>query len=196
MKFLIPALVLSVCIPAAFSQEQIIPKPAEITLLEGPPAQLTPASAIVPMTQDKPFLDRAGQFQQMLSQGAGLPLSLKTAQEAPKNAACIIIKKDPSLAARGGRKPIPSSPPPGKYTVTLLYEIGANAVEIESVGLYEGDKEIARDAHPGKSGARKENIRYTLNVPAAKEGAGYTVKARLKGSQENGSYGTVYGETP
>lgn len=114
MKFLIPALVLSVCIPAAFSQEQIIPKPAEITLLEGAPSQLTPASAIVPMTQDKPFLDRTGQLQQMLSQGAGLPLSLKTAQEAPKNAACIIIKKDPSLAARGGEEAYSLQSSPGQ----------------------------------------------------------------------------------
>ena len=46
MKFLIPALVLSACLPAAFSQEQIIPKPAEITVFHGKPAQLTPAKLI------------------------------------------------------------------------------------------------------------------------------------------------------
>lgn len=85
---------------------------------------------------------------------------------------------------------------PGKYTVTLLYEKGANAVEIESVALYEGDREIVRDAHAGKSGAQKENIRYTLNVPAVKPNAAYTVKARLKGSKGNDSYGTVYCEVP
>lgn len=101
MKLLIPALVFSACLPAAFSQEQIIPKPAEITLLKGSPARLTPASAIVSTTQDKPFLNRARQLQQMLSKGTGLPLPLKTPQEAPKNGTCIIIKKDPSLASRG-----------------------------------------------------------------------------------------------
>lgn len=101
MKFLIPSLLLSTCLPAAFSQEQIIPKPAEITLLKGRPAQLTRASAIISMTQDKSFLNRAGQLQQMLSEGTGLPLPLKTPQEAPQNAACIIIRKDPSLAAKG-----------------------------------------------------------------------------------------------
>ena len=41
---------------------------------------------------------------------------------------------------------------PGKYTVTLLYDKGAHAIEIESVALYEGEKEIARDAHSGRSG--------------------------------------------
>lgn len=101
MKFLIPALVLSACLPAAFSQEQIIPKPAEITVFHGKPAQLTPASAIITATQDKAFLNRARQLQQMLGEGTGLPLPLKTPGEAPENAACIIIKKDPALAAKG-----------------------------------------------------------------------------------------------
>ena len=78
MKFLIPALVLSACLPAAFSQEQIIPKPAEITVFHGKPAQLTPASAIITATQDKAFLNRARQLQQMLGEGTGLPLPLKT----------------------------------------------------------------------------------------------------------------------
>ncbi|WMB15701.1 beta-N-acetylhexosaminidase [Akkermansia muciniphila] len=101
MKFLIPALVLSASFPAAFSQEQIIPKPAEITLFKGSPARLTRNSFIITATQDKAFLNQAGQLQQMLSEGTGLPLPLKTAGQASKKAACIIIKKDPSLAARG-----------------------------------------------------------------------------------------------
>ncbi|HBN17584.1 MAG TPA: beta-N-acetylhexosaminidase, partial [Akkermansia sp.] len=101
MKFLIPALVLSASFPAAFSQEQIIPKPAEITLFKGSPARLTRDSFIITTTQDKAFLNQAGQLQQMLSEGTGLPLPLKTAGQASKKAACIIIKKDPSLAARG-----------------------------------------------------------------------------------------------
>ena len=101
MKFIIPALALSACLPAAFSQEQIIPKPAEITLFTGSPARLTPDSLIITETQDKAFLDQAGQLQQMLSEGMGLPLPLKPAGQASKKAACIVIKKDPALAARG-----------------------------------------------------------------------------------------------
>ena len=101
MKFIIPALALSACLPAAFSQEQIIPKPAEITLFTGSPARLTPDSLIITETQDKAFLDQAEQLQQMLSAGTGLPLPLKPAGQASKKAACIVIKKDPALAARG-----------------------------------------------------------------------------------------------
>lgn len=101
MKFIIPALALSACFPVAFSQEQIIPKPAEITLFTGSPARLTPDSLIITETQDKAFLDQAGQLQQMLSAGTGLPFPLKPAGQTSKKAACIVIKKDPALAARG-----------------------------------------------------------------------------------------------
>lgn len=85
---------------------------------------------------------------------------------------------------------------PGKYTVTLLYDKGAHAIEIKSVALYEGEKEIARDAHVGRSGAKQENIQYILNVPEARQGASYTVKARFKGTGGNDSHGTVYLEAP
>ena len=85
---------------------------------------------------------------------------------------------------------------PGKYTVTLLYDKGAHAIEIESAALYEGAREIARDVHAGKSGTHKENIQYILNVPEARQGASYTVKARFKGAGGSDSYGTVYCETP
>ena len=55
----------------------------------------------MPDVRDKAFLNRATQLQQILSEGTGLPLPLKTPQDAPKNAATIIIKKDSSLASRG-----------------------------------------------------------------------------------------------
>lgn len=85
---------------------------------------------------------------------------------------------------------------PGKYTVTLFYDKGQCAIGIESVALYEGDREISRDTHAGKSGTSKENIQYFLNVPSVKSGASYAVKARFKGDGGNDSYGTVYCETP
>mgnify|MGYP000526625360 FL=1 len=101
MKLTLPACVLFLCLPSVFAQEQIIPKPAEITLQKGAPATLTRDSAIVPDVRDTAFLNRATQLQQILSEGTGLPLPLKTPQDAPKNAANIIIKKAPSLASRG-----------------------------------------------------------------------------------------------
>lgn len=110
MKFIIPALALAACLPAAFSQEQIIPKPAEITLFTGSPARLTPDSLIITETQDKAFLDQAEQLQQMLSAGTGLPLPLKPAGQASKKAACIVIKKTQPWPP-GEKKPTPSNHP-------------------------------------------------------------------------------------
>ena len=101
MKLTLPACILLFCLPSVFAQEQIIPKPAEITLQKGSPAMLTRNSAIVPDVRDKAFLNRAMQLQQILSEGTELPLPLKTPQDAPKNAANIIIKKDSSLASKG-----------------------------------------------------------------------------------------------
>lgn len=111
MKFLIPALVLSSCLPAAFSQEQIIPKPAEITVFQGKPAQLTPASAIITTAQDKSFLHRARQLQQMLSKGTGLPLPLKRPGKRRKMPPASSSKRTRPWPRRE-RKPTPSNPPP------------------------------------------------------------------------------------
>ena len=84
----------------------------------------------------------------------------------------------------------------GKHTVTLLYDKGAHAIEIESVALYENSREVSRDAHAGRSGAHKENIQYILNAPDPRQGATYTVKANFKGAGGRDSHGTVYFETP
>ena len=59
MKLTLPACILLFCLPSVFAQEQIIPKPAEITLQKGSPAMLTRNSAIVPDVRDKAFLNRA-----------------------------------------------------------------------------------------------------------------------------------------
>lgn len=116
MKLTLPACVLFLCLPSVFAQEQIIPKPAEITLQKGAPATLTRDSAIVPDVRDKAFLNRATQLQQILSEGTGLPLPLKTPQDAPKNAANIIIKKTPPWHPEE-RKPTPSNPLPAESSL-------------------------------------------------------------------------------
>lgn len=100
MKLTLPACVLFLCLPSVFAQEQIIPKPAEITLQKGAPATLTRDSAIVPDVRDKAFLNRATQLQQILSEGTGLPLPLKPRRTRQKRRQ-YHHKKDSSLASRG-----------------------------------------------------------------------------------------------
>lgn len=150
MKFIIPALALSACFPVAFSQEQIIPKPAEITLFTGSPARLTPDSLIITETQDKAFLDQAGQLQQMLSAGTGLPLPLKPAGQTSKKAACIVIKKDPALAARGEEAYSIQSSPSG----IILSAADAKSIFYAGQSLVQMMPSVFHDRTANKSAVR------------------------------------------
>ena len=60
-----------------------------------------------------------------------------------------------------------------KYTVTLLYDKGAHAIEIESVALYEGEKEIARDAH-SVSYTHLSSARWNITAWSASANCGWT----------------------
>ena len=150
IKFIIPALVLSAGLPTAFPQEQIIPKPAEITLFKGNPARLTPDSFIITATQDKAFLDQSGQLQQMLSEGTGLPLPLQPSGQASQKAACIIIKKDPSLAARGEEAYSIQSSPDG----VILSAADAKGIFYAGQSLVQMMPAIFHDGKADKSAVR------------------------------------------
>ena len=80
----------------------------------------------------------------------------------------------------------------GSMEVTLLYSKGANALAIESVGLYEEGKLVSEDKHTGASGVLKKNVTYKVNLPALKKGAKYTLKAQVKGDAGNDSRGIAY----
>ena len=53
---------------------------------------------------------------------------------------------------------------PGVYTVTFLYESGADAAIIRSVELRDGDTPVAEDRHNGFAGKNPNNNVYTLKV--------------------------------
>ena len=73
----------------------------------------------------------------------------------------------------------------GTYEVDVRWQKGAHALQIEKVELWEGDRLVATDAHPGYAGIRRENTRYTLRLPAYRTGLeDYTV--RITGSGHGG----------
>lgn len=73
----------------------------------------------------------------------------------------------------------------GTYEVDVRWQKGAHALQIEKVELWEGDRLVATDAHPGYAGLRRENTRYTLRLPAYRTGLeDYTV--RITGSGHGG----------
>lgn len=81
---------------------------------------------------------------------------------------------------------------PGAYEVVVWYRDGWHAVRIEWVALLEDGREVARDAHEGRSGTRRENVSYALTLPERRPGSKYTVRARVYGLGGRDSNGLVF----
>ena len=79
----------------------------------------------------------------------------------------------------------------GQCVVSLSYTRGVHGVGIEWVALLEDGREIARDAHAGFSGGSPRKPTYTLDLPARKAGARYSVQAKLAGDGGTDSNGEV-----
>lgn len=70
----------------------------------------------------------------------------------------------------------------GDYEVTFRWKRGANALAIEKVELFEGERLVASDAHPGRAGLRHEANTYTLSLPAYRTTLDdYTLRATVSG---------------
>jgi hexosaminidase len=67
----------------------------------------------------------------------------------------------------------------GRYEVIMLYQKGEHGIAINWIALIEDGKEIARDTHHGWSGYGKDNIVYTLELPARKPHSSYTIRAGI-----------------
>lgn len=80
----------------------------------------------------------------------------------------------------------------GDYTVTFHYQAGNNALEIESVELYEGPTLVSKDEHYGKTGVEGKDNTYRLNVPKLRTNLdSYVIKAKVKGLGGNDSSGKM-----
>lgn len=79
----------------------------------------------------------------------------------------------------------------GKGRVSLDYTEGAHGIDIAWVALLEGDREISRDTHAGFTGSNPRQSVYTLDVPAPKPGARYTLRALVAGAGGTDSTGSV-----
>jgi hexosaminidase len=80
----------------------------------------------------------------------------------------------------------------GKCAVSLEYTAGACGIDIAWVALLEDDKEIARDTHDGFTGSSPRKPVYSLDIPAPKAGAHYTLRAMVAGSGGTDSAGNVF----
>lgn len=80
----------------------------------------------------------------------------------------------------------------GTYQARFEYRQGKNALQIQSVSLFEGEKKVAEDVHEGWTGnENKQNI-FTLVLPRYRTGLEtYTLRATVKGAAGNDSSGIV-----
>ena len=79
----------------------------------------------------------------------------------------------------------------GKAAVRFEYAGGAHGIDIASAALLEDGKEISRDTHVGFTGSSPRQPVYSLDVPAPKPGAHYTLRAEIKGDGGTDSHGNV-----
>ena len=79
----------------------------------------------------------------------------------------------------------------GCYEITFYYTGGFKALDIDSVSLWENDREIALDAHIGLSGNTKKDITYLVNIPDYSDASTYILKAKIKGNGGVDSYGQL-----
>ena len=80
---------------------------------------------------------------------------------------------------------------PGPLAVTFMYQKGLHALVIQSAVLLEDGREIARDAHDGRTGAGHVNNTYRLPFETVKAGATYTLRARVRSDGGTDSHGAV-----
>ncbi len=78
----------------------------------------------------------------------------------------------------------------GTYAVDIRWQRGGNALKIEKVELYEGDRCVASDVHPGYTGLRRKDNVYTLRLPAYRTGLeDYTLRITASGDGGGNSAG-------
>jgi hexosaminidase len=80
----------------------------------------------------------------------------------------------------------------GKVEVTFDYTRGDDGIDITQVVLLEDGKEISRDVHDGFAGNESRRPVFTLDAPAPKPGATYTIRALIRGDGGTDSRGDVY----
>lgn len=79
----------------------------------------------------------------------------------------------------------------GTYEVDVRWQKGAHALKIEKVELWEGDRLVAADAHPGHAGARRDKTVYALRLPTYRTGLeDYTLRITAAGDGGGNSAGT------
>lgn len=81
---------------------------------------------------------------------------------------------------------------PGTYAATFQWKNGSSALKIHSVKLYEGDREVAADAHEGWTGVENHGNSYRLVLKKYRTNLdSYTLKAEVSGASGSDARGEM-----
>ena len=106
-------------------------------------------------------------------QHEGLPWSLGTQKELDWNVSEIFIRE-------------------GTYLCSIQWKSGQNALEIQSLALYEGDKKIVEDKHEGWTGIENRDNTYVITLNKLRTNLdAYTLRAVVSGAGGTDSRGTL-----
>jgi len=79
-----------------------------------------------------------------------------------------------------------------KHAFEFMFEGGACRLDIEWAALFENDKEISRDAHPGTATQGPRDIEYVLTLEKHDPDAKYILRASVRSDGGTDSRGTVW----
>ena len=80
----------------------------------------------------------------------------------------------------------------GTYKCSILWKRGTSALKISSLTLYQGDKIVAEDIHPGWAGMSNKRNVYIINLEELREGLDtYTLRAKVSGASGVDSHGVI-----
>ncbi len=106
-------------------------------------------------------------------QSEGLPWTLGTKKELVWNVSEIFIRE-------------------GTYLCSIEWKGGQNALEIQSLALYEGDKEITEDKHEGWTGMENRDNTYVITLNKLRTNLdAYTLRAKVNGAGGTDSRGII-----
>jgi hexosaminidase len=80
----------------------------------------------------------------------------------------------------------------GQYELAFLFTEGSYRLDIQSVEVYKNGNKITEDIHDGFTGGQSKNNIYKFTIDQYETGAGFTIKAKVRGDLGNDSYGVVF----
>ncbi|WP_316753471.1 beta-N-acetylhexosaminidase [Pedobacter gandavensis] len=79
----------------------------------------------------------------------------------------------------------------GSYALHFWYTSGDSRLDIQSVEVFKNGVKVAEDTHDGFSGSDASNNKYSFKIDNYETGAVFTIKAKVRGDENDSTNGVV-----